>query len=158
MANNRTLNRNLSTRRGTPEPESTPPPAEIKVNFGQSNERYEYIRSKLDDIMQGIGQSYSDRLTKELIHRLEKTILDFHSEVIAVLEKLENLETEREKAKIPEPEPEPEATSAVTEPEISEWEKRLEDRERQKGSQVSEPDTTKESKKEEKKGLFRRKK
>ncbi|MCK9482979.1 MAG: hypothetical protein M0R34_01270 [Candidatus Marinimicrobia bacterium] len=159
MAYNRTLNRNLSARRGKLEPEPEPaPPVEVKVNFGESDERYGYIRSKLDDIMQGIGQSYSDRLTKELIHRLEKTILEFHTEVISILEKLENLEEKREKAKTPEPAEEPEITAEPVEAEISDWEKRLEEREHRQEKPESKPDTPKEEKKEGKKGLFHRKK
>ena len=79
MANYYTLNKNLSTRRTTSPTEETPPALEVKIDFSATEQRYEYIRSKLDDIMENIGQCYSERLTKELLHRLEKTILDFHT-------------------------------------------------------------------------------
>jgi hypothetical protein len=159
MANNRAINRNPAGRRTTPEPETLPPqPAEVKVDFGVSDERYNYIRSKLDDIMQNIGRSYSDRLTQELIRRLEKTITDFHTEVVTILERLEKLQAEREKPAEPEPEV---AAPAVSEPDdsgMSEWEKRLEERERLKSTESSQPGSEAGQKTESRKGLFGRKK
>jgi len=158
MANTRTINRNLTSRRTAPEPETPPEPIEVKVDFGVSDERYEYIRSKLDDIMQNIGQSYSDRLTKELIRRLEKTILDFHAEVVTILDRLENLQKEREKPAISEPVPQAETSPKPDDSGLSEWERRLEERERLKEGQAADIKPAEETKSVAKKGLFRRKK
>ncbi|MFH1213565.1 MAG: hypothetical protein V1681_05720 [Candidatus Neomarinimicrobiota bacterium] len=159
MAINRTLNRNLTAKKTEPEVEVPPVVPELKVNFGESGERLDYIRSKLDDIMLNIGQSYSDRLTKELIHRLEKTIVEFHSEVISVLNRLEKLEAERENPEKPLPEEEPVAV-AVTELDdsgLSEWERRLEERERENKTGDVKPVVQPEKTEKVKKGLFRRK-
>lgn len=158
MATNRTMNRNIASRHRVAEPEAPPAPVEVKVDFGVSDERYEYIRSKLDDIMQNIGQSYSDRLTKELIRRLEKTILDFHAEVVTILDRIENLQTEREKPAEPEPVPTEETTVQPEDSNLSDWERRLEERERVKANQDTSSPPAEEQKSEPKKRLFGRKK
>jgi len=141
MANYYTLNKNLSTRRTTSPTEETPPALEVKIDFSATEQRYEYIRSKLDDIMENIGQCYSERLTKELLHRLEKTILDFHTEVIALLDKLEKLEIERRQ--LPERTPVPESVSAPVESQSSERAKRIEESEQRKAGIVIESELKK---------------
>jgi hypothetical protein len=141
LANYYTLNKNLSTRRTTSPTEETPPALEVKIDFSATEQRYEYIRSKLDDIMENIGQCYSERLTKELLHRLEKTILDFHTEVIALLDKLEKLEIERRQ--LPERTPVPESVSAPVESQSSERAKRIEESEQRKAGIVIESELKK---------------
>lgn len=158
MANIRTVNRNLAGRRTASEPETPPEPVEVKVDFGVSDERYEYIRSKLDDIMQNIGQSYSDRMTKELIRRLEKTILEFHAEVVTILDRLENLQTKREEPVSAKSEAPVETVTKPDDSGLSEWERRLEERERMKETPSGKSDLAVENKTEPKKGLFGRKK
>ena len=141
MANYYTLNKNISTRRTTSPTEETPPSPAVKIDFSDTEQRYEYIRSKLDDIMENIGQCYSERLTKELLHRLEKTILDFHTEVIALLDKLEKLEIERKQ--LPERTPVPESVSAPVESKSSERAKRIEESEQRKAGIVIESELKK---------------
>ena len=141
MANYYTLNKNISTRRTTSPTEETPPSPAVKIDFSATEQRYEYIRSKLDDIMENIGQCYSERLTKELLHRLEKTILDFHTEVIALLDKLEKLEIERRQ--LPERTPVPESVSAPVESQSSERAKRIEESEQRKAGIVIESELKK---------------
>jgi hypothetical protein len=91
--------------------------------------------------MENIGQCYSERLTKELLHRLEKTILDFHTEVIALLDKLEKLEIERRQ--LPERTPVPESVSAPVESQSSERAKRIEESEQRKAGIVIESELKK---------------
>ena len=156
MANYYTLNKNLSTRRTTSPTEETPPALEVKIDFSATEQRYEYIRSKLDDIMENIGQCYSERLTKELLHRLEKTILDFHTEVIALLDKLEKLEIERRQ--LPERTPVPESVSAPVESQSSERAKRIEESEQRKAGIVIESELNKKTESESKRRFFNRRK
>ncbi|HPD25159.1 MAG TPA: hypothetical protein P5078_01205 [Candidatus Marinimicrobia bacterium] len=156
MANYYTLNKNLSTRRTTSPPEETPPSPAVKIDFSDTEQRYEYIRSKLDDIMENIGQCYSERLTKELLHRLEKTILDFHTEVIALLDKLEKLEIER--SQLTERTPVPESVSTPVESQSGEREKRIEESEQRKAGIVTESELNKKTESEPKRRFFNRKK
>ncbi len=156
MANYYTLNKNLSTRRTTSPTEETPPALEVKIDFSATEQRYEYIRSKLDDIMENIGQCYSERLTKELLHRLEKTILDFHTEVIALLDKLEKLEIEPNQ--LPERTPVPESVSTPVESKSGEREKRIEESEQRKAGIVIESELNKKTESESKRRFFNRRK
>ena len=156
MANYYTLNKNLSTRRTTSPTEETPPALEVKIDFSATEQRYEYIRSKLDDIMENIGQCYSERLTKELLHRLEKTILDFHTEVIALLDKLEKLEIERNQ--LPERTPVSESVSTPVESKSGEREKRIEESEQRKAGIVIESELNKKTESEPKRRFFNRRK
>ncbi|NLA22774.1 MAG: hypothetical protein GX870_07025 [Candidatus Marinimicrobia bacterium] len=156
MANYYTLNKNLSTRRTTSPTEETPPSPAVKIDFSDTEQRYEYIRSKLDDIMENIGQCYSERLTKELLHRLEKTILDFHTEVIALLDKLEKLEIEPNQ--LPERTPVPESVSTPVESKSGEREKRIEESEQRKAGIVIESELNKKTESESKRRFFNRRK
>ena len=156
MANYYTLNKNLSTRRTTSPPEETPPSPAVKIDFSDTEQRYEYIRSKLDDIMENIGQCYSERLTKELLHRLEKTILDFHTEVIALLDKLEKLEIER--SQLTERTPVPESVSTPVESQPGEREKRIEESEQRKAGIVIESELNIKTESESKRRFFNRRK
>lgn len=156
MANYYTLNKNLSTRRTTSPTEETPPAPEVKIDFSATEQRYEYIRSKLDDIMENIGQCYSERLTKELLHRLEKTILDFHTEVIALLDKLEKLEIERNQ--LPERTPVFESVSTPVESQSGERAKRIEENEQRKAGIVIESELNKKTESESKRRFFNRRK
>ncbi|MBP7886358.1 MAG: hypothetical protein KA076_04295 [Candidatus Marinimicrobia bacterium] len=156
MANYYTLNKNLSTRRTTSPTEETPPALEVKIDFSATEQRYEYIRSKLDDIMENIGQCYSERLTKELLHRLEKTILDFHTEVIALLDKLEKLEIERNQ--LPERTPVFESVSTPVESQSGERAKRIEENEQRKAGIVIESELNKKTESESKRRFFNRRK
>lgn len=125
----------------------------------------EYLVEKFGNLIKQIGDGYGKPLQEELINRLEKTISDFHEEVEEVIETLKNNSEERqrklkelwEKGTIEE-EPETDVESSdVPEPELSEWEKRIE-----RKSQESNPGQQKpagnEKEKSKKKGLFGKKK
>jgi len=139
MAINRRFQRN--------EPARTPAEPEIKekieqivnVNFGDSSARLDYLRKKLDDMMNNIGQSYGERLTRELLRRLEQTVIDFHQEVVKILDRLENLEAQRKKQEAPAVAgtPIPEETQTDEFAGLSEWERRLEMKEREMDSKKS---------------------
>lgn len=102
--------------------------------------RLDYLRGKLNDIMSNIGTIYGERLTRELLRRLEATIQEFHQEVLAMLDRLEKLEEERRKilttssAALDTPEPAPEEDT------LSDWERRLEMLEREHATQTK-PET-----------------
>ena len=56
----------------------------------------EYLESKLDDLTEGISESYGEKLMEELISRLETTITDFNNEMEQVFENLKSNETNRQ--------------------------------------------------------------
>jgi len=56
----------------------------------------EYLEAKLDDLTEGIGETYGSKLMEELISRLETTITDFNNEMEQVFENLKSNETNRQ--------------------------------------------------------------
>ncbi|MBU0713327.1 hypothetical protein KJ762_13485 [bacterium] len=159
---NRRPNRNADSRMEQKAPD---------IDFSETNKRSEYLKHKLDDILDNIGKSYGKRMADELMKRLEKTILDFNGEVIQLLDKLEVLEAQRlkeleaEKNPIPKVEAGEEALieeNAELEDEfanMSDFEKRIEMLERKKKEK---DDATRKSEEEsdekpKKKGFFRKK-
>jgi len=159
---NRRPNRNTDSRMEQKAPD---------IDFSETNKRSEYLKHKLDDILDNIGESYGKRMADELMKRLEKTILDFNGEVIQLLDKLEVLEAQRlkeleaEKNPIPKVEAGEEALieeNAELEDEfanMSDFEKRIEMLERKKKEK---DDATRKSEEEsdekpKKKGFFRKK-
>ena len=46
----------------------------------------EYLSNKLDDLLEGISDSYGTLLMEELISRLEATITDFNNEMSSMME------------------------------------------------------------------------
>jgi len=133
----------------------------VEIDFSKSDQRTVYIKTKLDDILDKIGQSYGKMMTDELMKRLDQTIAEFHSEVIQVLSKLEGLEAERKKAAVAtlQPKEEEKVTAEETDEaaEMSEFEKRLEKMEKDKEQQKQASKAEEEVEKPKKKGLFRRK-
>ncbi len=132
----------------------------VEIDFSKSDQRTEYIKTKLDDILDKIGQSYGKKMTDELIKRLDQTIAEFHTEVIQVLTKLEGLEEGRKKTAVATQQPKEEEvpeeeTDEATE--MSEFEKRLERMEKEKKQKDKVSKTEEEVEKPKKKGLFRRK-
>lgn len=135
-------------------PKVEPEPAKtesIAVDLSQPSSRLDYLKQKLDDIMASIGSVYSERLTKELLKRLEATVQEFNQEVSALLDRLEKLEEERKKPATPPPPETPEDTP-VDLTGLSEWERRLELLERERAAT-----STQSEEKQTKKGLFHRK-
>lgn len=111
-------------------------PEPIDVDFSNSDSRSDYLKKKLDDILNNIGEGYGKRLTEEFIQRLERTLKSFHEKVTEMLDELHEIEIQRinEKSedKIQGVEPlEGEWTG------LSEREKRLEMQEKEKQGQES---------------------
>ncbi|MDD5766660.1 MAG: hypothetical protein PHW79_10510 [Candidatus Marinimicrobia bacterium] len=128
----------------------------VVVNLNVSEGRQEYVERKLNDILESIGESYSKRMTNELMKRLENTIHEFHDEVTKILDKLETLEGERHK--VTEEIAASETEQVATESDVSgmsEIEKRLEMKEREKKESPKSEETEEEPKR---RGLFGRKK
>jgi len=137
-----------------PEPK-TPEP--VRVDFSIAGERTQYIQKKLDDILASIGDRYSQRMTDELLRRLQQTILDFNSEVETMIGRLEKLESERSEAHVKPPKatPEPPSEQNADLSHLSDWERKLEQREREKEKPPAETKT--EAPKSAKKGILGKK-
>ena len=142
-----------------------------EIDFSETNKRSEYLKHKLDDILDNIGQSYGKRMADELMKRLEKTIVDFNGEVVQMLDKLEILEDQRlkeleaERKQILKVEEGEESQVEVDVEEkdefadMSDFEKRIEMLEKRKkeADEVAEESAEESAVKPKKKGLFRKK-
>ena len=104
----------------------------MTVDLQNAEARKSYLSGKLNDLMDGISDSYGTVLMDELISRLERTVSEFNDEVGSLMGKLKENSKRRdelleniksggvdEAEKLPAEEPEPEK-------EMSAWEKRLE--------------------------------
>ena len=94
------------------------------VDFDSSESRMNFLKSQLNDLLDGINNVYGQDLMEELLKRLEKTVEDFNEEVSGLISRLKD-------GKILEVEDEPEEVSeadSVEEDEESE-EKNFEDQE-----------------------------
>ena len=58
--------------------------------------RKKYLSEKLDNLLEGINDSYGKMLLEELIGRLETTIKDFNDEIVELCSKLSEKEKERQ--------------------------------------------------------------
>ena len=58
--------------------------------------RKKYLSEKLDNLLDGINDSYGKMLLEELIGRLEATIKDFNDEIVELCSKLSEKEKERQ--------------------------------------------------------------
>ena len=85
--------------------------------------RKKYLNDKLDNLLEGINDSYGKMLMEELISRLETTIKDFNDEIVELCSQLAEKEKERqhviEMMKNENSSDDPESSS--------EWEKKLEE-------------------------------
>lgn len=143
---------------------------EIQEN-GQNDEQKEFLVSKIDELIEGIGPGYSQAFLEELINRLEKTVEHFHEEVSELINSLKAQHSDRE-AKLDqllkeggestiieaESDESPEQQPTAAELEMSDWEKRLEEKSATGGESPSKPAEDNSEEKKEKKGFFRRKK
>ena len=119
-----------TTKKTTPEPVTTPDPAN-------------YISDKLGKILENIGSEYGESLQNELLNRLERTIAEFDNEVnemfaelqqrsLARQEQLQKLMEQGEVEQEAVVEEESAEEPAEPQPEMSEWERRLEMLEKKK--------------------------
>jgi len=107
----------------------------MAINFDDSDKRKIYLSEKLDDLLDGINDSYGTVLMDELISRLEKTVSEFNDEVNNLMEQLRASSEKKEQllekinknelTEVEEIEKTEEESEEETE-ELSEWEKRLE--------------------------------
>jgi predicted RNase H-like nuclease (RuvC/YqgF family) len=101
----------------------------MTVDLQNAEARKTYLSAKLDDLMDGISDSYGTVLMDELITRLERTVSEFNEEMGSLMAGLkENSERrdelmEKIKSGIVD---KPVQASAMKEKEMSAWEKRLE--------------------------------
>ena len=119
----------------------------MSIDLDSTEGRKKYLSEKLDDLLEGINDSYGTLLMEELLLRLELTVKDFNDEMKKLCDKLVKKEKERQqilemlKATDGMPEPTPAATQTTvsdTEPkdiapfeteepeeDIPAWEKKL---------------------------------
>ena len=119
----------------------------MSIDLDSTEGRKQYLSEKLDDLLEGINDSYGTLLMEELLARLELTVKDFNDEMKNLCDQLVTKEKERQQLMemlkttdgIPAPEldtqqPTPDTSEAVDpghmeieEPEedVPEWEKKL---------------------------------
>ena len=90
--------------------------------------RKKYLSEKLDNLLDGINDSYGKMLLEELITRLETTIKDFNDEIVQLCSQLSEKEKERQHV-IDMMKSEDTSTNDDT---SAEWEKKLEEIEKDK--------------------------
>lgn len=118
----------------------------MSIDFSTKEGRKKYLTEKLDDLIEGINESYGSRLVEELLDRLEFTIEEFNNQMNDLHKDLVDREKERRQmldmikddsspaiTNIPVSETEDKdiASSNILaedlEPELTEWELRLKD-------------------------------
>ena len=117
----------------------------MSIDLDSTEGRKQYLSEKLDDLLEGINDSYGTLLMEELLSRLELTVKDFNDEMKTLCGQLVKKEQERQqllemlKSSEGMPTPVSDPTVAVaTEPvedtliesnepeeDIPEWEKKL---------------------------------
>jgi len=68
---------------------------ELKIDFGNTESCNAYLMSKFDDLLTGINNIYGKELMNELIHRLEKTIAQFHKDVKTLIADIQSEEAKQ---------------------------------------------------------------
>ena len=119
----------------------------MSIDLDSTEGRKQYLSEKLDDLLEGINDSYGTLLMEELLARLELTVKDFNDEMKVLCDQLVTKEKERQQlmemlkttdgipAPVPstqQPTPDTSATvdsghMEIEEPEedVPEWEKKL---------------------------------
>mgnify|MGYP001254635596 CR=1 FL=1 len=68
----------------------------MNIDLDTTEGRKEYLSEKLDDLLDGINQSYGTVLMDELLNRLELTVKDFNEEMETVFDELKINEKNRQ--------------------------------------------------------------
>tara|TARA_B100001029_G_C15014593_1_gene426465 strand:+ start:273 stop:650 length:378 start_codon:yes stop_codon:yes gene_type:complete len=68
----------------------------LSIDLDSTEGRKKYLTDKLDDLLDGINDSYGTLLMDELLSRLELTIKDFNEEMKTLCEELVSKEKERQ--------------------------------------------------------------
>ena len=119
----------------------------MSIDLDSTEGRKQYLSEKLDDLLEGINDSYGTLLMEELLARLELTVKDFNDEMKVLCDQLVTKEKERQQLMemlkttdgIPAPAPDTQQpmpdTSETVDPghieiqdldeDVPEWEKKL---------------------------------
>ena len=107
----------------------------MSIDLDTTEGRKKYLSDKLDDLLDGINDSYGKLLLDELIIRLELTVKDFNEEMKVLVDQLVKKEKERQqilemmKSSVTVPSSETDieesASTEVDVAELSEWEQKL---------------------------------
>ena len=68
----------------------------MSIDLDSSEGRKQYLSEKLDDLLEGINDSYGTLLMEELLARLELTVKDFNDEMKVLCDQLVTKEKERQ--------------------------------------------------------------
>ena len=68
----------------------------MSIDLDTSEGRKQYLSEKLDDLLDGINESYGKVLMEELLSRLELTIKDFNDEMHTLCDRLIKKQEERQ--------------------------------------------------------------
>ena len=68
----------------------------MSIDLDTPEGRKEYLSEKLDDLLDGINESYGTVLMEELLNRLELTIKDFSDEMKVLCDQLVKKQDERQ--------------------------------------------------------------
>ena len=102
----------------------------MSIDLDSTEGRKQYLSEKLDNLLEGINDSYGTLLMEELLTRIELTIKDFNDEMKNLCDELVTKEKERQQLMemlkttegMPAPVPTQDISSKI-EPETSETEK-----------------------------------
>ena len=68
----------------------------MSIDLDSTEGRKQYLSEKLDDLLEGINDSYGTLLMEELLARLELTVKDFNDEMKVLCDQLVTKEKERQ--------------------------------------------------------------
>jgi len=68
----------------------------LSIDLDTTEGRKQYLSDKLDDLLEGINESYGTVLMGELLNRLELTIRDFNDEMKNLCDQLVEKQEERQ--------------------------------------------------------------
>ena len=68
----------------------------MSIDLDSTEGRKQYLSEKLDDLLEGINDSYGTLLMEELLARLELTVKDFNDEMKVLCDQLVAKEKERQ--------------------------------------------------------------
>ena len=107
----------------------------MSIDLDTTEGRKKYLSDKLDDLLDGINDSYGKILLDELIIRLELTVKDFNEEMKVLVDQLVKKEKERqqilemmkssESVDLSETVADDVAQVDVDDSDLSEWEQKL---------------------------------
>lgn len=107
----------------------------MSIDLDTTEGRKKYLSDKLDDLLDGINDSYGKLLLDELIIRLELTVKDFNEEMKVLVDQLVKKEKERQQLlemmksssgeDISQADIEEGSSPEIDASELSEWEQKL---------------------------------